>query len=532
MRIERWISLAAILVAAAPVSALADFPLRILHTNDVHARYEPVTTGGSTCDAKADLAGKCVGGAARLATALAAARAGVNALYLDAGDQFQGSLLYTLHKGEATRAILDLLKPDVRTLGNHEFDDGPAPLAAHIAKSGGAVVSANIDVSREPAFAQPIPPSVVVEVGGQKIGVVGLTTVETPISSSPGPTVAFKPEAESLRAAVDALRSRGVDKIIALTHVGYADDLELARSVDGVDVLVGGHSHTLLSNSDRAAVGAYPTATRSPSGEPVLVVQAGWGGIHLGRLDVVFDDKGVLRSWSGDAPILTADIAPDPTVAATVAALAKPLDELRARVVGSSSVDLSNVECRFKECAIGDLIADAVLDAARGAGAVAAVTNGGGIRSGIPQGPITMGRVLEAFPFSNTVAWADVTGAALRADLENGVSRAHDPGLPGTGRFPQVSGLRFAFDIKKPVGSRIDRIEIRQGNDWTPLDPKATYRVATNNFTRSGGDDYKGFAASENHYDFGPNLEDALSDRLTKLGDLKAEVDGRITRAE
>jgi len=533
MRIERWLPAAALLAALTPATAFADFNLRILHTNDVHARYDQVQEDGSTCARKALDAGKCVGGAARLASKLKELRAGANAIYLDAGDQFQGTLLYNQFKEKAPLDILRLLKPDVQTLGNHEFDDGPAVTARYLAAAGRPIVSANIDVSGEPAFKSPIPASTVVEVGGAKIGVVGLTTIETPISSSPGKTVAFKSELESLRAAVDGLRAAGVDKIVALTHVGYSVDVELAAAIDGVDVFVGGHSHTLLSNTDKKAFGPYPTVAKSKSGEPVLIVQAGFAGVHLGQLDATFDDKGVLKSWSGDAPILVASIPEDAEVKATVDEMSKPLAELRAKKVGETAVDLSNAECRAKECAIGDLIADAALDAAREAGAVIAVTNGGGIRTGLPVGSITMGQVLEVLPFSNMVAWVDVTGAALTADLENGVSRAHDMNLPGTGRFPQVSGLRFTFDVKKPAGQRIEKIETKgEGEGWVPLDPAKTYRVATNNFTRSGGDDYKGFAAAKTFYDFGPNLEIALADRLAKIGAVRSGVDGRITRVD
>lgn len=533
MRLERWLPVAGILAALAPVPASADFSLRILHTNDVHARYDQTLDDGSTCTPKALGAGKCLAGAARLATRLKELRTGVSALYLDAGDQFQGTLFYNKYKEQAPLRILGLLKPDAQTLGNHEFDDGPTVTARYLEAVGRPVVSANIDVSGEPLFKKPIPPSTVIEVGGQPVGIVGLTTVETPVSSSPGKTVSFKPEADALRAAVDDLRKRGINKIIALTHVGYADDVALAAAVDGVDVFVGGHSHTLLSNSDKKAFGPYPTVTKSPSGEPVLIVQSGFAGLHLGQLDVVFDDAGLLKSWSGDAPVLTADVAQDPEVKAAVDEMAKPLDELRSQKVGELAAALPNTECRFKECALGDLVADAILAATKDAGATIAVTNGGGLRSGLPAGPVTMGQVLEVLPFSNTVAWADLTGATLAADLESGVSRAHDMTLPGTGRFPQVAGLRFAFDPKKPEGGRIARIEVKAADGtWAPLDPAKTYRVATNNFTRSGGDDYKGFAAAKTVYDFGPNLENAVIDRLTALGVASVAVDGRIDRAE
>jgi 5'-nucleotidase / UDP-sugar diphosphatase len=518
-RLELWLGTAAFLMMS-PTAAFADFNLRILHTNDVHAHYEQTMEDGSTCTSTALEAGSWVGGAARLATRLKELRKGVNALYLDAGDQFQGTLFYYRYKEQAPLDILNLLKPDAQTLGNHEFDGGPAVTAKYLAAiTSRPVISANIVDSGEPAsFQAPIPASAVIEVGGQKIGVVGLTTVDTPRTSRPGDTVTFKPELEALRAAVNELRGRGIDKIIALTHVGYDDDVKLASEVDGVDIFVGGHSHTLLSNSDRKASGAYPTLAKSASGEPVLVVQAGSAGIHLGQLDVVFDDKGVLKSWSGDAPVLTADIAQDPEVKGVVDTTAKPLAELRAQKVGESAGELSNAECRAKECALGDLVADAILAAANGDKAPKAdlaLITGGSLRSSLHVGAITMGQLLEVLPFFNHISTVEVTGAALAEDLDNGVELACQSNASGNGRFPQVSGLRFAFDASERKGQRITKIEVEMAKDaWAALDPARTYRVATIDFNRQGGDGYNGLKMGINANDEGPDLVNVVESWL------------------
>ncbi|WP_207461726.1 bifunctional metallophosphatase/5'-nucleotidase [Azospirillum sp. SYSU D00513] len=531
--------LARLLVAAVAalstgsgIAVAQEFGLRILHVNDVHGRYDQTSASGSYCTPKSLAEGKCVGGAARLATRLAALRTG-NALFLDAGDQFQGTLFYTVHKQAAPLAILSLLKPDAQTLGNHEFDDGPPVLARYLDGVSWPVLGANVGTGGEPLLRGRIPPSAVVTRGGERIGIVGLTTAETPLTSTPGPTLSFAEEAASLQAAVDALRAQGIDKIVALTHVGYSNDRTLAAAVEGVDVFVGGHSHTLLSNSDPKAAGPYPHVARSRTGEPVLVVQAGAYGTHLGRLEVTFDGRGVLTGWSGDTELLANAVPMDPAVQAEVERLGRPLEALRGEPVGESRVELSNAACRREECPLGNLIADAMLWAMREQGGQVAIQNGGGIRSGIPAGTVTLGHVLEVLPFSNTVAWADLTGEDLWQELENGVSRAQDPNDSGSGRFPQVAGMRYAFDPKRPAGERILSVEIHDAaGGYAPLDRAKRYRVVTNNFVRQGGDAYARLAKAETSYDFGPNLEAVTAEHIRRAGPLAPVAEGRVRRVE
>ena len=513
-------------------AAGADYQLRILHVNDVHARYDQITATGGFCTPKDEAEKKCVGGAARLQTKLKELR-GDNALFLDAGDQFQGTLFYAQYKHGAVQTVLGMLNPDAQTLGNHEFDDGPAGLRPYLDAVSWPVLSANTDTSREPRLKDRYKPYTIVVKNGQRIGIVGLTTADTPITSSPGPTVAFRSEAQALTRAVAALKARGVDKIVALTHIGYAEDQALAASVDGVDVYVGGHSHTFLETGNDKAAGPYPTVVRTPSGNPALVVQVGSYGTHLGLLDVTFDAAGVVKAWDGKPVALSNDVALDASVADKVSQLNVPLAQLRRQPVGEAKVELVGTSdaCRFGECNLGNLIADAMLWATKGQGTQIAIQNGGGIRSGIPAGPVTMGSVIEVLPFSNTVATFDVTGADLLASLESGVSRAHDKTTSGTGRFPQVAGLRYAFDPAKPEGARIESVEIRDaGGAYRPVDPSATYKAVTNNFVRTGGDGYSLFAKAKNAYDYGPNLETVVSEYIRTTGPVAPAVEGRIRR--
>jgi 5'-nucleotidase / UDP-sugar diphosphatase len=519
-------------VAGAATSA-TDYRLRILHVNDVHARYDQTTATGGFCTPKDEAEKKCIGGAARLQTKLKELR-GDNALFLDAGDQFQGTLFYTQYKHGAVQTVLGMLKPDAQTLGNHEFDDGPAGLRPYLDAVSWPVLSANTDVTREPRLKDRFKPYTIITRNGERIGIVGLTTSDTPIASSPGPTVAFRNEAQALTRSVAALKTRGVDKIIALTHIGYAVDKALAAQVDGVDVYVGGHSHTFLETGNDKAAGPYPTVVKTPSGNPALIVQVGSYGTHLGQLDVTFDAAGVATAWEGRPIALSNDVVQDAAVQDKVNHLNVPLAQLRRQLVGEAKVELvgTSAACRFSECNLGNLIADAMLWATKGQGTRIAIQNGGGIRSGIPAGPVSMGQVIEVLPFSNTLATFDVTGADLISSLESGVSRAHDKTTSGTGRFPQVAGLRYVFDPAKPEGARILSVEVRDaGGAFRPVDPAATYKAVTNNFVRTGGDGYSLFAKASNAYDYGPNLEMVVAEYIKANGPVAPAVEGRIRRA-
>ena len=512
--------------------AQAEFTLRILHSNDIHARYDETAPGGSICVQKDREANKCVGGVARLASKLRELRT-PNSLYLDAGDQFQGTLFYTTYKAQTAWVFSNMLKLDAMALGNHEFDDGPAMLAEFLANTNFPVLSANSDATGEPRLQGKFRPNTILTVQGEKIGIFGLTTIDTPITSSPGPTMKFLEEIATAKVQVAALQAQGVTKIIALTHVGYGNDLAIAKAVDGIDVIVGGHSHTLLEAGNPRSAGPYPTMVTSPSGASVAVVTAGSYNQYLGQIDVTFDSLGLITKAVGKAHFLANAVPLDPEVKARVAVFAEPLEAVRNRPIGEAAVLLGggDATCRFAECNLGNLIADAILLSAKARGAQVALTNGGGIRSSIAAGPVTLGQILEVLPFSNTVAVVTLTGSELHASLESGVSRAHDPTLSGTGRFPQIAGMRMVWDATKPEGQRVLSLEIRQGDgSFKPVDPTADYIVATNNFMRAGGDGYSLMARGRDPYDFGQNLEDALVD-LFKPGPVTRALEGRIRRA-
>ncbi|NLS15140.1 LysM peptidoglycan-binding domain-containing protein [Rhizobium sp. P40RR-XXII] len=524
--------LAATLLALSTSAAFADYQLNILHFNDFHSRVESINKFDATCSAAEEAKNECLGGAARLKTIIdqrRAALAGQNVLVLDAGDNFQGSLFYTTYKGAAEVEFLNDMKIDAMTVGNHEFDDGEGPLAAFLDKAQFPVVTANLVVADQSKLGERIKKSIVLDVGGQKIGIVGAVTSETPELASPGPHVKITDDAAAISAEVDALKSQGINKIIALTHVGYPRDVEKIAKIAGVSVVVGGHSHTLLSNTDPKAAGPYPTMVDNPAGYKVPVVQAASYGKYLGDLVVTFDDNGIVKDAKGDPILLDASIKPDPAIAARVQEMAKPIEELRKKIIGSSQGPIEGARevCRVQECSMGNLVADAMLDRTRTQGITIAIQNGGGLRASIGAGDVSMGDVLTVLPFQNTVATFQLTGAEVKAALENGLSQIDD----GAGRFPQVAGLKYSFDKSKPAGSRLLSVDVQEGTEFKPIDPEKAYGVVSNNYMRAGGDGYAVFAKDgKNAYDFGPNLESVVADYLGAHNPYKPYTDGRISQ--
>ncbi|WP_435164251.1 bifunctional metallophosphatase/5'-nucleotidase [Falsirhodobacter sp. 1013] len=506
-------------LALSAGAAQADFTLTILHTNDVHDRFEPITATGSTCGAEDDAAGKCFGGVARLVTAVDQAKArATNPLLLDAGDWYQGTLFYTHYKHEAAAEFINKLGYAAMAVGNHEFDDGPAELAALADAVDMPILAANMDIAKEPLLADKIAPHTVVDVAGQKIGIIGLTPESNPELSSPGPNVTFQAPIQVVQAQIDELTGQGIDKIILLSHSGYVVDQQIADHTSGLDVIVGGHSHTLLSNTDPAAAGPYPTLA---NGVPIVTAESYTK--YLGELVVTFDDQGRVTKAEGAPLLLDASVTPDPDAVERITALAAPLEEIRAEVVGQTSapIDGSRESCRVKECSMGNLVAEAQLARVADQGVQISLVNGGGLRASIDQGEVSMGDVLTVLPFLNTLSTFEVTGEQLMAALENGVSQMEE----GGGRFPQVAGFRYTVDPAAPAGSRISDVMVGD----QPLDPKASYLAVSNNYVRNGGDGYVMFKDARNAYDYGPDLALVVADYLRAHPDYAPHTDGRIT---
>ena len=474
--------------------------LTILHMNDFHSRHRPVDARALTCSPGPS---DCFGSSPRLATAIheqrdAARNDGRQVLLLDGGDQFQGSLFYTAHHGMTELDVQHAIGTEAMTLGNHEFDNGPATLARYLEKARFPILSANIDAMQEPALAGRILPWVMLDKAGLKIAVIGLTTLETAISSSPGPGVRFTDPAAALARATAEAQAQGANLIVLLSHLGVAMDLQLAAP--GVAVIVGGHSHTLLSNTEPGAAGPYPSL--SPGRPLPLVVQAQAYGRFLGRLDLDLAADGTILAFAGACRHVGEDLVEDPAVAAIVAAYAAPLEALRQRPVATIPKAMEVASCKIAPCQLGSLVASAIRDAAHPPPNVAAVIglmNAGGLRVGLPAGPVTLGQVLDMMPFGNTLATTTVTGAELAETVRHGLT------MIGRGGYPQWAGLRIEGLA----------IQVEHDGTWSRIDPAARYLIATNNFVRAGGDGYTILRdQGQDPYDTGPGIADLIAGSL------------------
>lgn len=508
-----------------------------MHSNDTHANLANI---------------------ARKVTAVKEVRAKKpNALLLDAGDVFSGTLYFNEFKGQADLAFMNLMKYDVMTFGNHEFDLGATPeghqaLVDFIKGSQFPFVSSNVDFSKDTKFtglftdlisSEPqngkIYNGIIKEMNGEKVGIFGLTTAETKDISSPG-SIAFEDYITEAKKAVKAFEDKGVNKIIALTHIGYDDnpaydnDQILAKFVEGIDVIVGGHSHTQLDKPvvvDKNIAGQAKAAT--------LIVQAYQYNDYLGTLDVTFNNKGVVVAHNG-ALLKVADYAEDAQALATLKPFKDKVEELSNTETGASaSIALDNPRTggdntkpsvRKNETPLGNLITDGMLKKAKqyNNDVIMALQNGGGIRAGINQGPITVGEVITVLPFGNTLATMSLTGKELKEALE--VSVGQYPAE--NGGFLHVSGAKVEFDSTKAKGQRIVKVSYMDGQGkYVEIQDNVTYTIATNAFTAKGGDGYDVFkkAYEEGRVtDLGLSDWENLAEHITSLGTVNPKVEGRV----
>jgi 5'-nucleotidase len=467
--------------------------LTILQVNDVYA-LEPVDGGRS-------------GGLARLATLVREERRRNPAtLFLLAGDLISPSVMSTVLRGEQMITAFNAVGLDLATFGNHEFDFGPDVLATRVRESKFAWVSSNVVDAAGRPFGGARTDSLV-ELGGLKVGVFGLTLAETAHLSSAGTAVRFLDPFVAGREAAARLRQAGAHVVVGLTHMEMAQDRELARRVD-VDVIVGGHEHEPLVAEERKT----------------LITKAGSDARYLLRIDLWLTREGRLveRSWMFRH--VSARVEADPSVAELVRGYTAKLAREMAVVVGRTTVplDARSARVRTEETNVGNFIADA---ARRAVDAQVALVNGGGIRGDrvIPAGPLTRGDVIGLLPFANTLVKLQVTGRVLREAIEHGLSQTDRV----AGGYLQVSGARLAWDPRRPAGRRIVRIDV----DGRALDDGGRYVVAVPSYLFGGGDGYAFRDATVLvSPESGPDLAALVVEATTEAGSIAPTVDGRVIR--
>ena len=541
--------------------------LTILHVNDHHSRLDAETVNLRVLTAAGSRESVTFefGGAARVTQAideLAAGRA--NVLKLHAGDAITGDLYYTITNGQADAALMNTVCYDGLVLGNHEFDSGDAGLKTFLdflrtPTCSTPVLSANV----RPRVGTPLAPQATTDYfrpynivfrDGIRIGIVGITVAgKTRDSSRPDPTTQFVDEVAAAQAAIDELKTRGVSRIVLLTHQGYEADGAMARQLRGVDVIVGGDSHTLLGPASLTAYGLtpggeYPTRTTDRDGKTVCVVQAWQYNYAVGEMRVRFNAAGEVENCDGqprvlignalrrsatgaaalsdaDRAAIAADLANQPalrvtTPAARATAALAPFAAQRtafaSTLVGSATDNLClrrvpGTKRDITRSALGDacnrnpftdahggdsqqLVAQGFLEQGRTFGSAdIAVQNAGGVRIDIAQGNITVGTVYTLLPFRNTLVRLTMTGAEIKQVLEDAITFVL-AASGNTGAYPYAASLRWTVDLNRPANDRLSNLEVKDANGaWVPLNPAATYRVITNDFIADGQDGYVTF---------------------------------------
>ncbi|MCM2676939.1 5'-nucleotidase C-terminal domain-containing protein [Alkalicoccobacillus plakortidis] len=503
MNRKQWIScmsMTGILLVAWAVEAKAEENvIRILHTNDSHGRAFEGEYDGM--------------GFAKLATLIEENR-GEHSLLLDAGDTFHGTTFASLEQGETIVRALNLLKYDALVPGNHDFNYGLERLQELEDSADFPVLGANVlDDAGEPFFES----YMIEEINGTSIGIFGLATPETSYKTHPNNVrdVTFEDPSITAQRMVDKLEEEDVDIIIALAHLGIDESSvetseKVAADVEGIDVIIDGHSHSELENGLEAENGTLIAST----GEYVQ---------NLGIVELVVED-GTLTERS--ARLInrdeTEETEPNEEVEQLLTELEESQQEILAEPVGQTAVELigDREQVRVEETNLGNLIADVLRESTD---ADIALTNGGGIRASIAAGEITTGDIVEVSPFGNFGVTKEVTGEQLLEILENGVKAYPEP----SGGFPQISGFSFQFDEHKEAGNRVHSVVI----NGEPLNETETYLLATNDFIASGGDEYESLAVLPVANEFSA-LDELLISYLKEAGEISPETENRIQVGE
>jgi 5'-nucleotidase len=446
-----------------------DFTLTIIHTNDLHAHEEPFLDNGKT-----------VGGWAGVGQVIRNLKKQYpDAIVADAGDMFQGSMLYSKYKGDVEVNLLNQMGYDVFTIGNHEFDDGSKNLAQQLAKAKFDIISANIDATAVPELQSLIKQSVIKKIHGESVAFVGGVTPDLESVATTLQGVKLKVKGADwvlpIKQEVERLQKEGVNKIVLVTHCGVKSEKELAERIPGVDAIVGGHSHTRLER---------PLIVKHDDGTITTVVQTGCYGRAVGCLQLTFDKDGVVRKSKYGLTDITAKTAQAADLKAYIDKVSEPFAKMNKEVLSTATnyFEKKNSLC---DTSMGDIVCDAIVASGKEYGTTMAFQNRGGIRGVLQKGPISIAQIEQILPFENYVVYATVKGDVIRRVVEHSLA----DGLGG--HFADVSGIKIIWDKSKPSGHRVVLILTDDGKgNYTKLDDTATYKMAMNHYNFEGGESY------------------------------------------
>jgi 5'-nucleotidase/UDP-sugar diphosphatase len=482
--------------AAVPLKDIVSEPISvtILHNADTHSYVMPH-------DLMLKLNGRdtlvALGGYSQMASAVDDVRQkDKNVMLLSAGDVTEGTIWMPKFEGMADFAAMNALKFDATTLGNHEFASGTQLAANMVNTIKFPVLAANLDLSQEPGMAAKVKPYTILEYGSQKIGVIGLITPDTPGIASPGKTVKFLPAEGIARQYISELNGLGINKIVILSHLGYEPDLKLAGAVPGIDIIVGGHSHTFMGSPEFSEMGLnpvtpYPNVLTGPGGDKVLIVHAWESNQMLGQIKLDFDDHGRISSYSGQPFIYSTDgfklkdengwsrvVSNTPQYVEIMQAIAKNpgikisssnpgMDSVLQPYVDQLASDLNTTIGTADEDLIrghdkgpGLIIADAFLWRAKKVDPTVqlALFDTYDVDADIFKGPITENDIQMVVDLRHNLAAVTLKGGLLKMMLEMGLDSHIKVKMPPP--CFEISGFKMTIDMTRKSGERITDIQV------------------------------------------------------------------------
>lgn len=472
--------------------------ISVVHVNDTHGRVEENEKNGEL-------------GFAKLKTYYDSKNVANNALLLNAGDVVHGTTFATISSGDSVVNVMNQMGFDAMTAGNHDFNYGYQRLIELNEKANFPIFAANV-VNEEGNNI--LDADSIIDVDGVKVGLFGLATEETKTKSSPANTegLTFVNSIETAKNEVANLKNQGAQVIICISHLG--EDKEsvetstmIAENVEGIDLIVDGHSHTELQN------GRYVGNT--------LIAQAKAHGYFIGDVTLLLDknNKVVAKNASLKPYSRMKYLHANKDTLDQIESVTNENKKVLDQKVGETKVDLIGARdmVRTSETNLGDFVTDAMIKAT---GADVAITNGGGIRESIAAGSITKGDVLTVFPFTNFAVTLEVKGSVIKDALEHGLSEAPN----SAGKFPQIGGMVVKYDATKPAGQRVSEITIK----GEAYDPEKTYTLVTNDFMAIGGDGYEMLKDQTKLAEY-ELISEIFENAIREAGTINPESDSRLT---
>lgn len=464
-----------IILLLSACSSNQNLTLNIVHTNDLHSHLLPFNDYAD-CTLNSS---ECLGGFARITTFLKQEKQNQNTLILDAGDRFTGTSFYALTKSQYLLPLFQKMPYDVVTLGNHEFDDNLSETEMFLSNWGIPVVVSNMVIPPSETLSQIVKPYVILERGNRKIGVIGLLTTETNVMKPSQITITDIDEA--LSHAIQQLKQNRVDIIVVLSHIGLDEDKKIAEKFPDIDVIVGGHSHSLLSNDTQQIhrVDDYPIVRNNGK---TVIVSSGKGGHFVGKLSVEFDADGHIASYQGDTVSMSYQIKNDISAYQTIVEAEKKLKHILNKEIAFIQQDYGfTIDTNYcsENCFIGEYVATQLHRAYPMVDGV--FLNAGSFRRGLKRGIVRYQNLIEVYPYDNEAVLVELTGSELKSFLEHGLSRYQLKDK--TNELLQVAGISYMFSA---TDKKIRFVYI----NGKPIDLNQKYIFLTSQFLADGGDDY------------------------------------------